>query len=61
VREVAGKQLILLAVCMGAAIPSMLLGTLAAETLHVDGFTVALAAFGMPLFLLLKIRPDLFR
>ena len=46
---------------MGAAIPSMVLGTLAAETFHVSGFAVALAAFGIPLLLLVKMRPDLFR
>ncbi|PYO44480.1 MAG: hypothetical protein E6J25_06195 [Chloroflexi bacterium] len=59
--EVVRKQLILLALCMGAAIPSMLLGTVAEESLHVSGFAVALAALGIPLFLLLKVRPDLFR
>ena len=46
---------------LDAAPPAAFLALLAPRLRAREPFAVALAAFGIPLFLLLKVRPDLFR
>ena len=61
VRAVVRKQLILLGLGMGAAILSMILGSLATWALHVSGLWVSFTAFGAFMLLLFKVRPDFYR
>src|ERR1700682_3000228 len=61
VRAVVRKQLILLGLGMGAAILSMILGSLATWALHVSGELIFVTAFGTFMLLLVKVRPDFFR
>jgi hypothetical protein len=46
---------------MGAAILSMILGSLATWALHVSGLWASFTAFGAFMLLLFKVRPDFFR